>query len=132
MPLSSRATIGVALLALVALMDIAWPVLTALDVLGTADAPPTPVLVVFALLGLVALGTALPTLQGHRPAGWALLATRIVSVLLVDLPAVFLDAPGWVRAIVSTAIALSLLGIGLAMPLFRGTGAERTAARRVA
>ncbi len=132
MPTSSRSTIGVAILALVALIDISWGVESWLGLIDSADHPPVPVLVLFALVGAVTLASAQPALRGNRIAAWIMVGSRLVSVPLADLPPVFLDAPGWVTAIALSAIILTALGIRLAAPLLRAAGAARTSTRTAA
>ncbi len=128
MPTSSRATTGVAILALLALVDISWLVEYWLGVIKSADAPPLPVLVSFALVGLVTLGAARPALRGHRNAAWTVVGSAAIAALWADLPALAFGAPGWAQAIAVAAIVLSALGIWWAAPLLRRTSAVGTGA----
>ncbi len=121
MPTSSRATIGVAVLALLALVDISWLVEYWLGVLHHADAPPTPVLVSFALLGLVTLGTVQPALRGNRAAARLMVGSAVVAALYADLPSLLLGAPGWAKAVALVAIVLTALGTWWTRPLLRLT-----------
>jgi hypothetical protein len=129
MPASSRPSTGVAVLALLAVVDISWLVQAWFGVLGSSDAPPTAVLFLFALVGVVTLVTVRPALRGSRTAAWIMVGSRVVSVLLVDLPAFALGAPVWVDVIASVAILLTALGIWWAFPLLSRAGAARAATR---
>jgi hypothetical protein len=125
MPTSSRSTTGVAVLALLAVVDISWVFQSWLGLIDSADAPPTAALVLFLVVGAVTLATAQPALRGHRTAAWIMVGSRVVSVLLVDLPGYALGAPVWVKVIASVAIVLTVLGIWWTTPLLRRTGAAR-------
>lgn len=127
MSASSRPTTGVAVLAVLAVVDMSWLVQSWLGVFGS-DAPPV---LFFALVGAVTLVTARPALGGHRTAAWVMVASRVVSVLLIDLPAYVLGAPVWVDVIVSGAILLTVLGIWWTAPLLSRTAAGRAASRAV-
>ena len=129
MPASSRPTTGVAVLALLAVVDISWLVQAWFGVLGSADAPPSGVLALFALVGVVTLATVRPALRGNRTAAWIMVGSRVVSVLLVDLPAFALGAPVWVDVIATLAILLTVLGIWWVSPLLSRAGAARAATR---
>jgi len=128
---TSRSTIGVAVFALLAAVDISWVILAWLGLPGSSDAPPTAALVFFALVGAVTLGTVLPARRGNRIAAWIMAASRVVSLLLIDLPAYFLDAPGWVLASVSVAILLTVLGLWWTAPLLGRADAARAATRTI-
>ncbi len=129
MPASSRPNTGVAVLALLAVVDISWLVQAWFGVLDSPDAPPTAALIVFALLGVVTLVTVRPALRGNRTAAWIMVGSRVVSVLLVDLPAFALGAPVWVDVIASAAILLTALGVWWASSLLSQAGAARAATR---
>ena len=129
MPASSRPTTGVAVLALLAVVDISWLVKAWFGVLGSPDAPPTIALILFALVGVVTLVTVRPALRGNRTAAWITVGSRVGSVLLVDLPAFALGAPVWVDVIAAVAILLTALGIWWASPLLSRAGATRAANR---
>jgi hypothetical protein len=91
MPASSRPTTGVAVLALLAVVDISYLALAWFGALGSADAPPTGVLILFAAVGIVTLATVQPAQRGNRTAAWIMVGSRVVSVLLIDLPGRFLN-----------------------------------------
>ena len=129
MPTSSRSTTGVAVLALLALVDISWAVQAWFGLLGSSDAPPTAALVLFAFVGAVTLGSVRPAQRGHRTAAWIMVGSRVVSVLLIDLPVYVLGAPAWVVAITSVAILLTVLGIWWTAPLLSRTFAASVATR---
>src|SRR5829696_618045 len=93
MSASSRPTTGVAVLALLAVLDISYLALAWFGALGSADAPPTGVLILFAAVGVVTLTTVQPAQRGNRNAAWIMVGSRVVSVLLIDLPAYALGAP---------------------------------------
>lgn len=132
MPTSSRSTIGVAILALVALVDLSWLIEARLGAVSSADAPPTPVLVSFALLGLITLAATRPALRGHRTAAWVVVVSRVVSVLYAVAPAFAFGAPAWVLAVGSVVIVLTAVGIWWTAPLLRGTRAVGAGTRTVA
>jgi hypothetical protein len=80
------------LLILVALgaLDIFW--LVSVPFLDT----PVPVGIIGGVLGIVTLAAARPAWGGNRAATIAVLATRVLSALVLDLPAYFFDdTPGW-------------------------------------
>jgi len=128
---TSRTTTGLAIFALLALLDISWAIQRWLGLIDSADAPPAAVLAVFALLGAVTLGAIQPARRGNRTAAWIMAGSRVVSLLLADLPAIFLDAPDWVIAIASVAVVLTVLGLWWTAPLLGRTGAARETTRAV-
>ncbi len=65
---SSRPTIGVALLALLALLEISWGIQVALGAVDSAEAPPAPVMGLFALIGVPSAAVLLVlAVQGGMP-----------------------------------------------------------------
>jgi hypothetical protein len=124
---TSRSNIGIAVFALLALLDISWMIQAWTGLVDSSDAPPGAVLVLFALVGVVTLATLQPARQGNRTAAWIMAGSRVVSVFLADLPAVFLDAPGWVIAVASVAILLTVLGLWWTAPLLGRAKARDTA-----
>jgi hypothetical protein len=129
MSASSRPTTGLAVLALLAVVDFFWVVVSWSGVVGPADAPPPGALALFAVVGAVTLAAARPAQRGHRAAVWAVVASRVVSVLLVDVTALLLGAPVWVKAVTSVAIVLTALGIWWISPLLSRHATAGTAAR---
>jgi len=96
------------LFALAALIDIAF-----LAAIGSKDAAPLPVIIFFALLGVVTLAALVPARRGNRPALITAVVLRVVSALLAFV-SFFASAPLWVMlceavVIVSTVVALVLL-----------------------
>ena len=126
---SSRPTVGVAVLALSAIVDMSWVVQVWSGVVASADAPPVGVLVVSTLVGALTLATVRPALRGHRTSAWVMVGSRVLSALLIDLPAYLLGAPVQVDVIVSVVILLTVLGIWWASPLLSQAGASRAATR---
>ena len=120
---TSRSTTGVAVFTLLAVLDISWMIQVWLGVIDSSDAPPAAALAAFAVVGVVTLATVLPALRGHRTAAWVMAGSRVVSPLLADLPAVFLDAPAAIRAVATVAILLTVLGLWLTLPLLGRAGA---------
>ena len=123
---TSRSTTGIAVFALLALVDISWVIQAWLGLVDSSDAPPAGALALFVLVGAVTLGTVQPARRGHRTAAWIMAGSRVVSVLLIDLPAILLDAPGWVIAITSAAILLTALGLWWTAPLLGRADARGT------
>jgi hypothetical protein len=126
---TSRSTTGLAVFALLALVDISWVIQVWLGLVDSSDAPPAAALAVFVLVGAVTLGTIQPARRGHRTAAWIMAGSRVVSLLLVDLPAILLGAPGWVVAIASVAVLLTLLGLWWTAPLLGRADAARDTTR---
>jgi hypothetical protein len=101
-------TASAALFALASVIDIAF-----LSVIGSQDAAPLPVIIFFALLGVLTLAALVPAHRGRRPAVLAAIVFRVVSALLA-VTAFFAGAPTWIKVceavvIVSTIAALALL-----------------------
>jgi hypothetical protein len=96
------------LFALASVIDI-----TFLAAIGSKDAAPLPVIIVFALLGLITLAALVPARRGSRPALIVAVVLRSISALLAFV-SFFAGAPVWVMTceaivIVSTVVALVLL-----------------------
>jgi hypothetical protein len=109
------------LLILVALgaLDIFW--LVSVPFLDT----PVPVGIIGGVLGIVTLAAARPAWGGNRAATIAVLATRVLSALVLDLPAYFFDdTPGWALVVVSVAIALTIVGIAMVASTARARAAQ--------
>jgi hypothetical protein len=128
---TSRTTTGIAIFALLALLDISWVIQAWLGVVDSADAPPAAALALFALVGAVTLGTIQPARRGSRTAAWIMAGSRVVSLLLADLPAIFLDAPRWVIAVASVAVVLTALGLWWTAPLLGRAATARDTTRTV-
>jgi hypothetical protein len=109
------------LLILVALgaLDIFW--LVSVPFLDT----PVPVGIIGGVLGIVTLGAARPAWGGNRAATIAVLATRVLSALVLGLPAYFFDdTTGWALVVVSVAIALTIVGIAMVASTGRARAAQ--------
>src|SRR5690242_15362635 len=109
---SSRIRAGLVLLAITGLLDLAT-----LFALGDPDSP-KPVVIAGCVAGLVTLAGVAYAWVGRRAAMYAVLAALAVDVVL-DVPAYFLDAPGWVLVIATATLVLMVAGVGLAAPLLR-------------
>ena len=96
------------LFALASVIDIAF-----LAAIGSKDAAPLPVIILFTLLGVVTLAALVPARRGSHPALIIAVLLRSISALLAFV-SFFAGAPIWVMVceavvIVSTAAALLLL-----------------------
>jgi hypothetical protein len=96
------------LFALASVIDIAF-----LAAIGSKDAAPLPVIILFALLGLITLVALVPARRASRPALIVVVVLRSISALLAVV-SFFAGAPIWVMTceavvIVSTAVALVLM-----------------------
>lgn len=105
---ASLPALSAGLFALASVIDIAF-----LSAIGSKDAAPLPVILLFTLLGLGTLAALIPARRGSRPALIIAVALRGISGLLA-LVSFIADAPAWVMAceavvIVSTLAALVLM-----------------------
>ena len=114
---SSRARVGLALLGVTGLLD-----LTFLFALGDSDSP-KPVVIIGAVAGLVTLAGVANAWRGRRGGVFVVLGALVVDLVL-DVPAYFLDAPGWVLAVVTATLALLVIGVALIAPSLRRPRAE--------
>jgi hypothetical protein len=113
--------VGLVLLILVGLVDLSYLVLT-----GVEDNP-VPVAILGGVLGLVTLGAAVPAARGNRAGVITLVASRVLSILVLCLPAYFFsDTPSWAKVQVSIAIVVAVAG--LVLFLGRSENRVRTAA----
>lgn len=104
-------TAGLATCALLAVADVAM----AFDV--SDDAPPLPVLLSGALLGLLTLYGVRQAWAGAPRGVTVIVVTRVLSALS-GVPAFFVDdAPEWAPPVVAVCIVLTVAGVGL---VFRG------------
>jgi len=74
--------------------------------------PPTAILVVDTLLGVVALVAAIVAWRGNRLA-LRLGAGAMILITLTGLPAFFVDVPMWVKAFVGASVLLTVVGVAL-------------------
>jgi hypothetical protein len=109
---SSRVRTGLALLAVTGLLD-----LTALFGLSDPDSP-KPVITASCVVGLVTLAGVAYAWRGHRGGMFVVLAALVIDLLL-DVPAYFLNAPGWFLAVVTATLALIVIGVALVAPTLR-------------
>jgi hypothetical protein len=86
--------------------------LTFLSAIGSKDAAPLPVMLLFGLLGLVTLAALVPARRGRRPAVIAAVACRCVSGLLA-FTAFFAGAPAWIKACEAVVIVATIVALGL-------------------
>jgi hypothetical protein len=114
--------VGLVLLVLLGLLDLSYLVLV-----GVEDNP-VPVAVLGGVLGLITLAAAVPAARGRRAGVIALVASRVLSVLVLCLPAYFFsDTPSWAKVQVSIAIVLAIAGL----LLFLGRSENRVRAAAV-
>jgi hypothetical protein len=114
---SSRYRAGLALLATTGLLDMA-----SLFAIGDSDSP-KPVIAITVALGLIALAGVGYGWRGSRAGLLAAVISRVIDVAL-GVPAYFLGAPGWVIAVITTGIVLTVLAIGLVTPQLRRSKAQ--------
>jgi len=114
---TSRTRAGLALLAVTGLLD-----LTTLFALSDPDSP-KPVVVASCLAGLVTLAGVAYAWRGHRRGIFVVLAALAIDLVL-DVPAYFLDAPGWVLAVATATLTLIVIGVALVAPSLRRPRAE--------
>jgi hypothetical protein len=99
---------GLVLSGLVSLIDV-----LAVAGLGLEAAPPGPVVIIGAVLGVITVLAVPPAWRGSTRAALVVIASRLVSAVLA-IPALVIDSvPGWARAFAAVVALLSLLGAGL-------------------
>ncbi len=114
--------VGLVLLVLLGLLDLSYLMLA-----GVEDNP-LPVALLGGVLGLVTLGAAVPAARGNRAGVITLVAARVLSILVLCVPAYFIsDTPSWVKVEVSIAIVLAIAGL----LLFLGRSENRVRAAAV-
>jgi hypothetical protein len=100
--------VGLVLLALVGLLDLSYLVLI------SVEDNPLPPSIIGAVLGLATLISVVPAFRGQRAATIVLVASRVLSILVVSLPAYFFsDVPRWTIVQVSIAIVAGVVGLWL-------------------
>ena len=114
---SSRTRAGLALLAVTGVLD-----LTTLFALSDPESP-KPVVVASCLTGLVTLAGVAYAWHGRRGGLFVVLAALVVDLVL-NVPAYFLDAPGWVLAVATAILTLIVIGVALVAPSLRRPRAE--------
>jgi hypothetical protein len=118
MTTSSLRTLGLTALAVAGLTDILDSVL-AITVGDDADRPPSGVLIILIVTGIVSFAGYLG--RGGLIAAYA---ARLVATFL-GIPAFIFHAPVWVMVLVTIGIVLSVAGIWLTLPALRRTAAVR-------
>jgi hypothetical protein len=100
--------VGLVLLGLLGLLDLSYLVLA-----GVEDNP-VPVAILGGVLGLATLVSIVPASRGNRAGIIGLIASRVLSILVLDLPAYFISGtPRWVYVEVSIAIVAGIAGLWL-------------------
>jgi NAD/NADP transhydrogenase beta subunit len=112
---SPSVTVGMVLAGVLGVLDLAVPLLS------DGEHPPRGVALAVAAFGVATLVALVPAWRGNRPAGWIVVATRLLSAAGAA-PAFVVDdvpTPALVAAVV--VIGGSLLAVGLLVPwLVRG------------
>jgi hypothetical protein len=73
-----------------------------------AEGPPTAILIVCSILGVVALTSAIIAgRKGSRPAA-RLAACSLIVITLTSLPALFVDVPAGIKLLVAVAVVLTI------------------------
>jgi hypothetical protein len=114
---STRTRAGLALLAVTGVLN-----LTTLFALSDPESP-KPVVVASCLTGLVTLAGVAYAWRGRRGGLFVVLAALVVDLVL-NVPAYFLDAPGWVLAVATAILTLIVIGVALVAPSLRRPRAE--------
>jgi hypothetical protein len=99
------ATVPTAIFALLGVIDIAL-----LGVVGSSIAPPLPVSIGVAVLGVITLAALVPARRGNRPARAVAVTARIISALLA-FAAFFAGAPAWVMAVEGFVICATVVAL---------------------
>jgi len=99
---------GLVIAAVLSLGDVATPLLS------DGEHPPMAVALVAAALGLATLAALVPAWRGKPAALWAVIVTRLASILGA-VPAFFVDAvPAGATIAAAVALAATVLSVGLA------------------
>jgi hypothetical protein len=105
----NRTRTGLALLAVLSLVDVPTPLVT------DGDHPPMGVALVTSLLGLASLALAWYAARGSRRAVAPLIGLRILSAL-TSVPAFFVDdVPAAIRFFVVVFLVLTTVGVALTL-----------------
>jgi hypothetical protein len=102
---STKNKIGIGLAVLYAVVNIPSAAVPTPD----SDAgPPMAILIVCSILGVVALASAIIAWRkGSRPAA-RLAAGSLIVITLTSLPALFVDVPAGIKALVSVGVVLTI------------------------
>jgi len=107
--MNAPSRVGLILLGLLAVADLSVPFVT------DGETPPMSIAVISAALGAATLVCLRGAWRGQRPALVGVVVTRLLSALLT-LPAFFIgDVPAGVVAVSAGTVALTVLGIVLAL-----------------
>jgi hypothetical protein len=102
--------VGYGLAALLALGDVALPLIT------DGEFPPMLVALVALVFGVATLAALIPAWRGSRVAGWVVVANRLISAVGA-LPAFFVDGvPAPAVALAGTTVALAVVCAVLVVP----------------
>jgi len=100
--------IGLIICALLGIVDV-----VSIAGVGSEDGPPTAVLVIGLVLGLITLVGVLLAWRGDHKGFTMVVVSRVLSALSA-VPAFFEDeVPGWVPAAVGIGIVVTAVGLGL-------------------
>ncbi|HEV2809348.1 MAG TPA: hypothetical protein VGV93_02985 [Acidimicrobiales bacterium] len=106
--MSLQYKIGLVLCALLGVFDV-----LSVAGAGAEDAPPTPVVVLGLILGLITLVGVFLAWRGAKKGFIAVVVSRVLSALSA-VPAFFVeDVPGWVPVAVGIGIVVTVIALGL-------------------
>lgn len=106
--MSLQYKIGLALCALLGVFDV-----LSVAGAGAEDAPPTPIVVLGVILGLITLVGVFLAWRGAKKGFIAVVVSRVLSALSA-VPAFFVeDVPGWVPVAVGIVIVITVIALGL-------------------
>ena len=111
---STAATSGLAICALLGVVDI-----VSLGGLGADDGPPTGIVLLGAVLGVLTLVGVWMAWRGQRRGAILVIVARLISALTA-IPAFFVDdVPDWVPPVVGIGLLLTAAGVGLVVVSLR-------------
>ncbi|KAA9159324.1 hypothetical protein FPZ12_020700 [Amycolatopsis acidicola] len=119
MPQTASFTIGYAICLALGLFDI-----VSVGAAGTGGAPPTPVLIVGVVCGVVTWAAALPAWRRNRTGLMTLVVSRVLSALPA-IPAFFATTPTFGLVISAVTLLLTVVGVGLISGAARGRALVR-------
>jgi uncharacterized membrane protein (DUF441 family) len=102
----NRFQIGLLLLALSCVFNV-----DGIIALGESDPPPAGVSVGSVLVALATLAGVLLAWRGRQGGTVLAVAGRLVSALVLGIPAYFIGAPAWVYVMEAAGIALTVAGL---------------------
>lgn len=102
---STKNKIGIGLAVFYAVVNIPSAAVPTPD---GADGPPMAILIVCSILGVLALASGIVAWRkGSRPAA-RLAAGSLIVITLTSLPALFVDVPAGIKALVSVGVVLTI------------------------